>query len=114
MNHPKPRLIHPLPDPLGLYIRPGYVDHRALLALLAEGQSAFTGIVFEPSWGKRQEELRTEIRRRDLDCVLDTRVMELATEGVSTHHGPNCLGRDTSHTGSQISPVRAGTGWPIG
>ena len=56
MNHPKPRLIHPLPDPLGLYIRPASVDHRALLALLAEGRSAVTGIVFEPSWAKRDRD----------------------------------------------------------
>ena len=81
MNHPMPRLVHPLPDPLGLYIRPGYTDHRVLLALLSEGQSALTGIVFEPSWDDRQEELRAEIQRRDLESVLDTRAMELGTRG---------------------------------
>ena len=81
MTHPMPRLVRPVPDPLGLYFRPGYADHRVLLALLAGGQSALTGVVFEPSWDDRQEELRAEIQRRNLESVLDTRAMELATEG---------------------------------
>ncbi len=81
MIHPMPRLIRPLPNPLGLYFRPGYLDQSALLALLAEGRSAFTGIVFDPSWENRREELHAEVLRRDLESVLDTRAMELATKG---------------------------------
>ena len=70
MNHPMPRLIRSLPHPLGLYFRPGYGDHRALLALLAEGRSAFTGIVFEPSWENRQEELRADVLPDPYDARL--------------------------------------------
>lgn len=81
MAVPVPRLIRPLPDPLGLYFRPGYNDHRVILALLAEGQTGLTGIVFDPAWENRQEELRAEIERRALETVLDTRAMELAMEG---------------------------------
>jgi len=76
-----PRLLRPLPNPLGLYFRPGFADHKKLLALIAEGRTAFTGLVFEPSWSDRQDDLRREIQKRNLESVLDTRAMELATPG---------------------------------
>ena len=112
MNQPLPRLIRPLPDPLGLYFRPAYGDHRVLLALLAEGRSALTGIVFEPTWDSRHEELCAEINRRTLESVLDTRAMELATPGGFTRGGRSYPGRVIGHTGLPTSRVPAGTEWP--
>lgn len=81
MSQPLPSFVQPLPDPLGLYIRPGYGDHRLLLEMLAEGRTAISGVVFDPTWDNRQGELRKEIGRRRLESVLDTRAMELATPG---------------------------------
>jgi hypothetical protein len=38
-----------------------------------------TGVVFDPTSISAQEELRTEVRQRNLWAILDTRLMELAT-----------------------------------
>jgi hypothetical protein len=38
-----------------------------------------TGVVFDPSFVGPHEELRTEVRQRNLWAILDTRMMELAT-----------------------------------
>jgi hypothetical protein len=73
------RLVRPITEPLGLFLRPGHNDHRILLQLLSEGRSSMTGVVFDPTSIGAQEELRNEVRRRNLWAVLDTRFMELAT-----------------------------------
>jgi hypothetical protein len=71
--------IRPASEPLGLFLRPGYNDHKVVLQLLSEGRSSLTGVVFDPSAISIQEELRTEVRRRNLWAVLDSRLMEMAT-----------------------------------
>ncbi len=76
-----PRLICPLPDPLGLYIRPGFNDHTVLLQLLAEDRLNITGVVFDASHHKRHAELRQEIPKHNIHAILDPCTMELATVG---------------------------------
>src|SRR4051812_46607700 len=73
------RLVRPVSEPLGLFLRPGHNDHRVLSQLLSEGRSSMTGVVFDPTLLGPQEELRTEVRQRNLWAVLDPRLMELAT-----------------------------------
>jgi hypothetical protein len=73
------RFVRPVNEPLGLFLRPGHNDHRVLSQLLSEGRSSLTGVVFEPTSITAQEELRSEVRRRGLWAVLDTRLMEMAT-----------------------------------
>jgi hypothetical protein len=73
------RLIRPATEPLGLFLRPGHTDHRVLSQILSEGRTSMTGVVFDPSFIGPQEELRSEVRQRNLWAILDTRVMELAT-----------------------------------
>src|SRR5215211_2614583 len=64
-----PRLLRPVGPALGLYFRPGWNDHKALLGLLAEGQTDLSGLVFDPCLLARQTELRTEARRLGLEAV---------------------------------------------
>jgi hypothetical protein len=78
MDMQTPRLLRPVGHPLGLYLRPGRNDHRALLQLLAES-TALAGIVFDPCMEGRQEELRTDAVRAGVDAILDPRTVELAT-----------------------------------
>jgi hypothetical protein len=78
------RLVRSTPEPLGLFLRPGHSDHRVLSQILSEGRAAMTGVIFDPTLVGPQEELRTEVRRRNLWAVLDTRFMELATPGGYT------------------------------
>lgn len=74
-----PRSVRPVQEPLGLYLRPSRNDHRVLSQLLSEGKAAISGIVFDPEYVDAHEEIRAEIGQRNLEAVLDTRVMELAT-----------------------------------
>lgn len=77
-----PRLIHAVPPQLGTYLRPNRVDHKALLAFLADGTpGGLEGIVFDPTLDSIHTELRDESRERKIEAVLDTRAMELALEG---------------------------------
>jgi hypothetical protein len=83
MNTPlMPRLIHAVPPQLGTYLRPNRVDHKALLAFLAEGTpGGLEGLVFDPTLDTIHAELRAEAHERRIETVLDTRAMELALEG---------------------------------
>ncbi len=48
-----------------------------------------SGVVFDPDYIEVHEEIRTEVRQRNLDGVVDTWLMELAT--------PTGLHRSSSH-----------------
>jgi hypothetical protein len=74
-----PRLVRPVQEPLGLYLRPSRNDHRVLSQLLSEGKAAISGIVFDPEYVDTHEEIRTETTQRNLEAILDPRLMELAT-----------------------------------
>ncbi len=57
MDQSIPRLLRPLPEPLGLYFRPRSTDKSTIQALLAEGISSYHGFVFDPCLEKNQEEI---------------------------------------------------------
>lgn len=40
VTHLRPRIVRPAPELLGLYLRAGRNDHKALLNLFAAGQTA--------------------------------------------------------------------------
>lgn len=77
----QPRVLRPVPDPLGSYIRPGYKDGPDVLQLLVEGRSIGSGLVANPSWGSRQADLMAEATRQGLETVLDPLTVDLATVG---------------------------------
>jgi hypothetical protein len=94
-----PRLIRPAPDPLGLYFRVGRGDHRALLDLLAGGETRFFGLVCDPTHAKFQRELVERAVERRLDVILDPRTQASATIGGFTESlGDLPWGRGRIHT----------------
>lgn len=84
-SQPMPRLVRPVDEPLGLYLRPARNDHRVICQLLSEERVAMSAVVFDPEYVDIQEELRSDVRERNLDAVLDPRVMELATPTGATN-----------------------------
>ena len=80
----RPRHIHPVPAPVGLYLRPGYADHTVLQQLLTEDISGISGVVFDPSFDDRHKTLRGEVMRRGLEAILDPMALELGTVGGVT------------------------------
>lgn len=76
-----PRLLRPVPDPLGLYIRAGRNDHGELLSMLSGGTPPGAGVVFDPSQLKHHGELLRAVQDRRLDAILDPRTQPLATIG---------------------------------
>lgn len=92
-----PRLVRPVLEPLGFYLRPSRNDHRVLSQLLSEGKAAMSGVVFDPEHVDVHEEIRTEVRQRNLEAVLDTRLMELATP-------TGCTGRRTTLPWGNVRP----------
>src|SRR4051812_25354602 len=81
LSNMKPRLLRPVANPLGLYLRPGRNDHHKMLDLLAEGPLACSGFVLDAALSERQAELRAEVVKLGFEAVLDPRACEMATEG---------------------------------
>jgi len=79
-----PKIVHAVPDPLGLYLRPGHNDHRTLSNLLATGNKSFSGAVLDPTKFERHSELREQILDSNLDAILDPRTLRSATAGGFT------------------------------
>lgn len=75
------RLVRLAPDPLGLYIRAGRIDHKDLQTFIASGAAAFTGVVFEAKRVGQQKELLSLVLERGLDAVLDPQTQAMATVG---------------------------------
>ena len=75
----RPRLVRPVPDPLGLYVRPGFNGHVALAARLAEGDHKISGAVIAASHCDTQSDLVSDLRQRNYEAVLDPQTIELAT-----------------------------------
>lgn len=69
------------PEPLGWYLRPSYVDHRAIADALVGGSVGFNGVVFDPLNDDRHSELRDLIVERDRDAILDPRTQEIGSTG---------------------------------
>ena len=81
------RLLRPVGEPLGLYLRPGRNDHVVLGQALVGGQGNLSGFVFDPCLEKRHKELRETVVDRKLEAVLDPRSVELSTEGGLSRKG---------------------------
>lgn len=81
---PRPRLQRPNPAGLGFYVRVSRNDHIALLDLLATGEEGIFGLVIDAQHLGRHRELITEARRRDLDVILDPKILQLGFPGALT------------------------------
>lgn len=100
------RLLRPVGDPLGLYLRPGRNDHVVLGQALVAGQTNLSGLVFDPCLGERHAELLEATADKRLEAILDPRSVELGTEGglaLSTVKDlPWSLGGLAPHTPSRL------------
>jgi hypothetical protein len=85
MTHP--RVLRPVPDPLGCYLRPGRNDHKVLLQMLVDGANVGTGLVADPVLRVRQADLMSEARRLGVETVLDPRTVDLSTPGGVSRSG---------------------------
>jgi len=81
---PRPRAQRPGPEGLGFYVRVGRNDHNALLDLLATGEEGIFGLVIDAQYADRHRELITEARRRDLDVILDPKILQMGFPGALT------------------------------
>lgn len=81
MSTPHLRLVRPVPDPLGLYVRAGRIDQKDLQSFITTGAAAFTGVVFEAKRVAHQQELLSLVLERGLDAVLDPQTQAMATIG---------------------------------
>jgi len=84
VTHLQPRAVRPAPEPLGLYLRAGRNDHLVLLNLIATGQTACFGVVFDAAQEDRHKELKEQVLTHRLDAILDTKVMQMALPGGHT------------------------------
>lgn len=78
---PFPRIVRPAPEPLGLYLRASYNDHKALIDGIASGGLGLHGVIFDPLNEDRHSELRDLVLERRRDAILDPRTQELGTLG---------------------------------
>ena len=76
-----PRAVRAAPEPLGWYLRPSYVDHRAIADAVASGSVGVYGVVFDPVYEARHSELRDLMAERSFDAILDPRTQELGSAG---------------------------------
>jgi hypothetical protein len=81
MSTPRIRLVRPVPDPLGLFVRAGRVAQEDLQNFITARASAFTGAVFEAKRVEQQKELLSLVLEKGLDAVLDPLTQPMATEG---------------------------------
>ena len=93
-----PKIVRSVPDPLGLYLRPGHNDHRTLLNFLAKGNKSFFGVVFDPTKHDRHSELREQILDSNLDAILDPRTIRSSLPGAfSPSMGTLPWGKERPH-----------------
>jgi hypothetical protein len=81
---PRPPSQRSAPEGLGFYVRVGRNDHSALLDLLATGEEGIFGFVIDAHNVGRHRELITEARRRDLDVILDSKILQMGFPGAVT------------------------------
>lgn len=79
-----PRPPRPAASGLGFYVRAGRNDHNVLMHLLATGEEGIFGLVIDAHNAGRHKELIAEARRRDLDVVLDSKVLQMGFPGALT------------------------------
>jgi hypothetical protein len=81
---PQFQVVTTLPEPMGLFFRPGRADHTTLSQLMSENRIGMTGVVLDPCHAGFQNELRNDLVSRGLAAILDPLVMELGTRGGAT------------------------------
>jgi hypothetical protein len=79
-----PRAVRPAPEPLALYLRLGRNDHREMLNLIASGDVACFGAVFDPCQLARHGELKDQVLAHRLDAILDPKTQQSALPGGQT------------------------------
>ncbi|WP_152569527.1 MULTISPECIES: hypothetical protein [Sphingomonas] len=78
---PRPRRLRPSPARIGYYLRVGRNDHKEVASRLAEGERAYSGLVFDAHNVERHRELIAAAATYGLDAVLDTRSQQAAFVG---------------------------------
>lgn len=76
-----PRVVRPAPEPLGWYVRPSHIDHRAIADAVAGDSIGLHGVVFDPLHEDRHSELHHLVIERNRDAILDPRTQELGSVG---------------------------------
>jgi hypothetical protein len=76
--------VRAVPDPLALWLRPSRVDHKGMLDMIASGDVACFGAVFDPVLSSIHAELREQMLKHRLDAVLDPKTQPAATLGGYT------------------------------
>lgn len=84
VTHMQPRAVRPAPEPLALYLRVGRNDHRALMNVIAAGDTGCFGVVLDAAQEDRHKELMEQVLASRLDAILDTKAMQLALPGGYT------------------------------
>lgn len=106
INNSPVRLLRPVGQPLGSYLRPGRNDHLVLIQMLESSFGSYSGFVFDPCLEKRHRALREATTKHKLEAILDPRSIDLATEGGIGRPGvaslPWSLDAKTPHTPSQL------------
>lgn len=94
------RLLRPVSDPLGSYLRVGRKDHTFLAQMLVEGKAVGSGLVADPAHLDEHKDLWAEARQLGVETVLDPRTLELSTPGGILRGGARDLPwAPTSSTG---------------
>jgi hypothetical protein len=75
------RLLRPVSDPLGAYLRVGPTDHTFIAQMLVEGRAVGSGLIADPAHLPKQQDLWIEARQQGVETVLDPRSLELSTPG---------------------------------
>jgi hypothetical protein len=75
------RLLRPVSDPLGSYLRVGRHEHTFLAQMLVDGKSVGSGLVADPAQLSHHKDLWQEARQQGVETVLDPRSLELSTPG---------------------------------
>lgn len=75
------RLLRPVSDPLGSYLRVGRREHTFLAQMLVDGKSVGGGLIADPAQLTEHKDLWAEARQQGVETVLDPRSLELSTPG---------------------------------
>ncbi|HET7475203.1 MAG TPA: hypothetical protein VFJ97_04165 [Dermatophilaceae bacterium] len=85
------RLLRPVSDPLGSYLRVGGKDHTFLAQMLVDGKALGGGLVADPARLDEHKDLWLEARQQGVQTVLDPRSLELSTPGGIRRGGARSL-----------------------
>lgn len=78
----QPRLIRPVQDPIGLYVRVGRGDARTIQSFLEIKGAHFHGVVIDATRTTLDKELRGIAANKKFDVILDPKTQESAYEGA--------------------------------